>query len=169
MFGHHWTCFDEHQIYIPLFASFLKTAKYNNPSSSCSCPTPREPCLFPCCRWLFRFSFSIHVFIFSLHRALLLNTCFHLITSSASFLDHFDEKRFSLNTIFMFSLRQHLSLTILINTIPTAWLRLRCFPLSSYCSATCSTTLSTKEVAHDERWWWHYLKPLSIQCLHNSL
>ena len=99
---------------------FSKTAKYNNPSSSCSCPTPREPCLFPCCRWLFRFSFSIHVFIFSLHRALLLNTCFHLITSSASFLDHFDEKRFSLNTIFMFSLRQHLSLTILINTIPTA-------------------------------------------------
>ena len=22
--------------------------------SSFSCPTPREPCLFPCCRWLFR-------------------------------------------------------------------------------------------------------------------
>ena len=135
MFGHHWTCFDEHQIYIPLFASFLKTAKYNNPSSSCSCPTPREPCLFPCCRWLFRFSFSIHVFIFSLHRPLPLILI---------------KKRFSLNTIFMFSLRQHLSSTILINTTPTAWSRLRCLPSSSYCSATCSMTLSTKEVADDD-------------------
>ena len=78
---HRRNCFDEHQIYIPLFACYVKTANYNNPSSSCSCPTPREPCLFPCCRWLFRFSFAIYVFIFSLHRPLSLDTCFHLFTS----------------------------------------------------------------------------------------
>ena len=67
----------------------------------------------------------------------LCKTCFHLFSSSTSFLKYV----FS-SFHFIFSL----SSAILINTTPTAWLRLRCLPSSSYCLATCSTTLSTKEV-----------------------